>query len=108
MGMDIAQLAHAPALTTMSTIVLLDLLFFLIAAVAGVLAFGVATSRFTETFKMIFFLFVGLFLLTLLAGYLPKARQLHGAAAVETADQPTRYPYTPEMRRDPGARSLRL
>ncbi len=75
----------------MDSIFLLDFLFLLIAAVAGVLAFGVATSRFTEAFKMIFFLFIGLFLLTLLAGYLPQVRQLHEPTAART-DSPAQEP----------------
>lgn len=52
----------------MSTIYLLDALFLLVAGMAALFAFGVVTSRFTGTFKLIFFLFLGLFVFTLLLG----------------------------------------
>jgi uncharacterized membrane protein YtjA (UPF0391 family) len=60
----------------MNTIYLLDALFLLIAGVAAVFAFGVTTSRATGTFKLIFFLFVALFVFTLLLGYLPQVGEI--------------------------------
>lgn len=56
----------------MSTIYLLDALFLLVAGMAALFAFGVAASRFTAAFKVIFLLFVGLFLFTLFVGYLAQ------------------------------------
>ncbi len=61
----------------MATIYLLDAVFLLIAGMAAIFAFGVSTSRFTGTFKVIFFVFVALLLFTLAVGYLPQTRQLH-------------------------------
>ena len=61
----------------MNTIYLLDALFLLIAGVAAIFAFGVTTSRFTGTFKIIFFLFFALFVFTLLLGYLPQTREIY-------------------------------
>ncbi|HSA85866.1 MAG TPA: hypothetical protein VLE46_06775 [Nitrospira sp.] len=60
----------------MSTLFLLDILFLLIADVAAVFAFGIATSRFTGTFKVLFFLFFGFFIFTLLYGYLPQTKEM--------------------------------
>jgi uncharacterized membrane protein YtjA (UPF0391 family) len=67
--MDIARRAR------MSTIYLLDALFLLVAGMAALFAFGVITSRFTGTFKLIFFLFFGLFVFTLVLGYLPETKE---------------------------------
>jgi uncharacterized membrane protein YtjA (UPF0391 family) len=61
----------------MSTIYLLDALFLLIAGMAALFAFGVTTSRFTGTFKVIFVLFFALFLFTLLLGYLPQTKEFY-------------------------------
>jgi uncharacterized membrane protein YtjA (UPF0391 family) len=61
----------------MSTIYLLDALFLLIAGMAALFAFGVVTSRFTGTFKVIFFIFFGLFVFTLLIGYLPQTKEVY-------------------------------
>lgn len=60
----------------LSTLFLLDVLFLLIAGVAAAFAFGVATSRFTGTFKVLFFLFFGLFIFTHLYGYLPQTKEM--------------------------------
>lgn len=57
-----------------NTIYLLDALFLLVAGMAAIFAFGLSTSRFAGTFKLIFFLFLGLFLFTLVLGYLPQAK----------------------------------
>lgn len=61
----------------MNTIYLLDALFLLTAGAAALFAFGVTTSRFTGIFKLIFFLFLALFVFTLILGYLPQTRQLY-------------------------------
>lgn len=44
--------------------------------IEAIFAFGIATSRFTRTFKIIFYVFLILLLITLVAGYLPQARRL--------------------------------
>lgn len=44
--------------------------------IEAIFAFGIATSRFTRTFKIIFYVFPILLLITLVAGYLPQARRL--------------------------------
>jgi uncharacterized membrane protein YtjA (UPF0391 family) len=59
----------------MNTIYLLDALFLLLAGMAALFAFGVATSRFTGAYKAIFFLFMALFLFTLLLGYVSQPRE---------------------------------
>jgi uncharacterized membrane protein YtjA (UPF0391 family) len=68
----------------MNTIYLLDALFLLIAGVAAIFAFGVTTSRFTGTFKIIFVLFFALFVFTLLLGYLPQTREIYQTEEAKT------------------------
>ncbi|ALA59131.1 hypothetical protein [Nitrospira moscoviensis] len=68
----------------MNKIYLLDALFLLIAGVAAIFAFGVTTSRFTGTFKIIFVLFFALFVFTLLLGYLPQTREIYQTEEAKT------------------------
>lgn len=60
----------------MTTIYLLDALFVLLGGMAALFAFGVLTSRYAHTFKMMFYLFMALFLVALFVGYLSPAREI--------------------------------
>lgn len=66
-----------------NTVYLLDALFLLIAGMAAIFAFTLTTSRLRGTFKLVFFVFIALFLFTLLFGFWPQVKPFVGQPTIE-------------------------